>query len=63
MVIPASELAKHKQGEVERAEAFTRVALDDEFVNRTEMSVSLNCPTPIGQRIEVVTREPSEEQS
>jgi len=50
MVIPASELAKRKQEELERANAFTRAAADEEFVNRTEMSVSPNCPTPIGQR-------------
>jgi hypothetical protein len=61
-VLPASELAKRKQEELERAEAFTRAALDEEFVNRTERSVSPNCPTPIGQRVGVVTREPYEEQ-
>jgi hypothetical protein len=61
-VIPASELAKQKQEELERANAFTRAALDEEFVNRTEKSVSPNCPTPIGQRVGVVTREPYEEQ-
>lgn len=61
-VIPASELAKRKQEEVERANAFTRAALDEEFVNRTEKSVSPDCPTPIGQRVGVVTREPYEEQ-
>jgi len=61
-VIPASELAKQKQEALERANAFTRAALDEEFVNRTEKSVSPNCPTPIGQRIGVVTREPYEEQ-
>lgn len=60
-VIPASELAKRKQEELERVEAFTRAALDEEFVNRTEKSVSPNCPTPIGQRVGVVTREPFEE--
>lgn len=58
MVIPASELAKRKQEELERSNAFTRAAADEEFVNRTEKSVSPNCPTPIG----VVTREPYEEQ-
>lgn len=62
MVIPATELAKRKQEELERAEAFTRAALDEEFVNRTEKSVNPNCPTPIGQRVGVVTREPFEEQ-
>lgn len=61
-VIPASELAKRKEEEVERANAFTRAALDEEFVNRTEKSVSPDCPTPIGQRVGVVTREPYEEQ-
>ncbi len=61
-VIPASELVKQKQEELERANAFTRAALDEEFVNRTEKSVSPNCPTPIGQRVGVVTREPYEEQ-
>jgi hypothetical protein len=61
-VLPASELAKRKQEELERAEAFTRAALDEEFVHRTERSVSPNCPTPIGQRVGVVTREPYEEQ-
>lgn len=62
MVIPASELAKRKQEELERGEAFTRGALDEEFVNRTERSVSPDCPTPIGQRVGVITREPFEEQ-
>lgn len=62
MVIPASELDKRKQEEMDRAEAFTRAALDEEFVNRTERSVSPNCPTAIGQRVGVVTREPYEEQ-
>ena len=62
MVIPASELAKRKQEELERASAFTRAALDEEFVNRTERSVSPNCPTPIGQRVGIISREPYEEQ-
>jgi len=61
-VLPASELAKRKQEELERSQQFTRAALDEEFVNRTEKSVSPNCPTPIGQRVGVVTREPYEEQ-
>jgi len=61
-VIPASELAKQKQDELDRANAFTRAALDEEFINRTEKSVSPTCPTPIGQRVGVVTREPYEEQ-
>jgi len=60
-VIPASELAKRKQEELERANAFIRAALDEEFVNRTEKSVSPSCPTPIGQRVGVVTREPFDE--
>lgn len=60
-VILASELVKRKQEEAERAKAFTRAALDEEFTNRTERSVGPNCPTPIGQRIGVVTREPFEE--
>ena len=61
-VIPASELAKRKQEEEERAKAFTRAAADEEFVQRTERSVSPDCPTPIGQRVGVITREPYEEQ-
>ena len=61
-VIPASELAKQKQEALERANAFTRAALDEELVNRTEKSVSPNCPSPIGQRVGVVTREPYEKQ-
>lgn len=61
-VIPAGDLAKHKEGKLERANAFTRAALDEEFVNRTEKSVSPNCPTPIGQRFGVMSREPYEEQ-
>ena len=61
-VIPASELAKRKQEDEERANAFTRAVLDEEFINRTERSFSPNCPTPIGQRVGVITREPFEEQ-
>lgn len=61
-VIPASELAKQKQDELERANGFARATLDEEFVNRTEKSVSPNCPTPIGQKVGVITREPYEEQ-
>jgi hypothetical protein len=61
-VLPASELAKRKQEEAERSQQFTRAAADEEFVNRTEKSVSPDCPTPIGQRVGVVTREPYEEQ-
>ena len=60
-VIPASELAKKKEEEARRAQEFTRAALDEEFVNRTEKSVSPNCPTPIGQRVGVITREPFED--
>ena len=62
MVVPASELAKQKQEELERSQQFTRAALDEDFVNRTEKSVSPDCPTPIGQRVGVITREPYEEQ-
>ena len=60
-VLPASELAKQKQEELERAEDFTRAALDEEFVNRTEKSVNPDCPTPIGQRVGIVSREPFDE--
>jgi hypothetical protein len=61
MVIPASELAKRKQEELERSNAFTRAAADEEFVNRTEKSASPNCPTLVGQRVGVITREPFED--
>ena len=61
-VLPASELAKRKQEEEDRAKAFARAAADEEFVARTERSVSPDCPTPIGQRVGVITREPYEEQ-
>jgi type IV secretory pathway VirD2 relaxase len=61
-VIPASELAKQKQDELDRANAFTRAAADEEFYTKTERSVSPNCPSPIGQRVGVITREPFEEQ-
>jgi hypothetical protein len=47
MVIPASELAKRKQEEMDQAEAFTRAAIDEDFVNRTERSIGPSCPTPI----------------
>ncbi|QWD06937.1 hypothetical protein G6719_06690 [Polynucleobacter paneuropaeus] len=60
-VIPASELAKRKQEEEEHAKAFTRAAADEEFVNRTERLVSPDCPTPAGQRVGIVTREPFED--
>ena len=62
MVVPASELAARKQAEIDRGKAFTRATADEEFVNRTERSVSPSCPTPIGQRVGVITREPYEEQ-
>jgi len=61
-VMPASELAKRNQEEEDRAKAFTRAAADEEFVNRTEKSMTPSCPTPIGQRIGVITRETYEEQ-
>ena len=61
-VMPASELAKRKQEAEDRAKAFTRAAADEDFVNRTERSVSPDCPTPIGQIVGVITREPFEEQ-
>jgi hypothetical protein len=61
-IIPASELAKRKRDDEARAKAFTRAALDEEFINRTEKSIGPNCPTPIGQRVGVITREPYEEQ-
>ena len=61
-VVPAAELAKQKQEAIERAAAFTRAATEEEFVNRTERSSSINCPTPIGERMGVVIREPFEEQ-
>jgi hypothetical protein len=61
-VTSASELSSRKEEEARRAQEFTRAAADEEFVNRTEKSVSLDCPTPIGQRAGVVTREPFEEQ-
>lgn len=61
-VIPASELAKQKEEEARRAQEFTRASLDEEFYTKTERSVSPDCPTPIGQRVGVITREPYEEQ-
>lgn len=60
-VIPASELAKQKEEEARRAQEFTRASLDEEFYAKTERSVSPDCPTPIGQRVGVVTREPFED--
>ena len=62
MVSPASELAARKQEELERANAFTRSVEDESFYARTEKSTSPDYPTPIGQRVGVVTREPFEEQ-
>lgn len=61
-VMSVSELAKRKLEDPERAQEFTRAAADEEFVNRTERSVSPDCPTPIGQSIGIVTREPNEGQ-
>ncbi len=61
-VLPASELAKRKQGDLERANAFTRSAADESFYNLTEPSVSPRDPGPIGQRVGIITREPYEEQ-
>lgn len=61
-VISASKLSSKKEEESRRAKEFTRAAADEEFMNRTEKSVSLDCPTPIGQRVGVITREPFEEQ-
>ena len=62
MVVPASELAARKQAEIDRAKEFTRSSEDVSFYARTEPSVSPDCPTPIGQRVGVITREPYEEQ-
>ena len=59
-VLPASELAKRKQDEAKRASEFTRAALDEENHLRTKHSVGPNCPTPIGQKVGVLTREPFE---
>ena len=61
-VLPASELAKRKQEELERSQQFTRSAEDESFYNRTEPSVSPRDPSPIGVRVGIVTREPYEEQ-
>ena len=60
-VIPASELAKRKQEELERANAFTRSAEDESFYNRTEPSVSPVDPSPIGVRVGIISREPYED--
>ena len=61
-VLPASELAKRKQEEIDRANAFTRSAEDEHFYARTEPSVSPRDPSPRGQRVGIITREPYEEQ-
>jgi len=61
-VIPASELAKQKQKEIDRAKEFTRSSEDESFYNRTEPSVSPTDPSPIGVRVGILTREPYEEQ-
>ena len=60
-VLPASELAKRKQEELERSQQFTRSAEDESFYNRTEPSVSPRDPSPIGVRVGIVTREGFEE--
>ena len=62
MVIPASELAKRKQEELDRAKEFTRSREDESFYARTKRSVSPDCPTPIGERVGIITRTPYEEQ-
>jgi len=51
MVIPASELAKRKQEELDRAKEFTRSREDESFYARTKRSVSPDCPTPIGEGV------------
>lgn len=62
MVIPASELAKRKQEEIDRAKEFTRAAADQEFYAvTTEPSVSPRDPTPIGVKVGIVSREPFED--
>jgi len=60
-VLPASELAKRKQEEIDRAKEFTRSIGDESFYARTEKSVSPDCASSIGQRVGVITREPYEE--
>lgn len=59
--LPASELAARKQAEIDRANAFTRSAEDESLYNRTEPSVSPRDPSPIGQRVGIVTRTSFEE--
>lgn len=61
-VYPASELARRKQEEIERAEAFTRSAEDESFYNLTESSVDPRDPGNIGKRLGIITREPFGEQ-
>lgn len=60
-VLPASELAKRKQEEIDRANAFTRATEDESFYARTEKSESPRDPSLIGQRVGIVTREPYED--
>jgi hypothetical protein len=61
MVLPASELAKRKQEEIDRAKEFTSAAVDQEFYALTERSTSPRDPSPIGVRVGIVSREPFEE--
>ena len=62
-IIPASELAKQKQEEIDRAKEFIRAAVDQEFYAvTTEPSISPRDPSRIGARVGVITREPYEEQ-
>jgi hypothetical protein len=61
MVLPASELAKRKQEEIDRAKEFTRAAVDQEFYALTERSTCPRDPSPIGVRVGIVSREPFEE--
>ena len=60
-VLPAIELAGRKQEEIDRAKQFTRAAVDQEFYALTERLTSPDCPTPISQRVGIITREPYEE--
>lgn len=61
MVLPASELAKRKQEEIDRAKEFTRAAADQEFYALTERSISPRDPSPIGVKVGIVSREPFDE--
>jgi len=61
MVVPASELAARKQAEIDRAKEFKRSSEDESFYARTEPSISPVDPSPIGQRVGIVSREPFEE--